>query len=175
MQEPKLFLVGSRLLRMDNCGDTDYCYFSKIRLPKEYKVHKIPMVAKLMQNFPKYLKYRNAKGSTSTMSVSNYYYQYSKCFHPEEDWPITWDIRDYKEDWIKMLKNHINSEEAITQYIKGKTFIDKKFYNIAYQYFMIRDNTVYLEGESKQIVQKIHDRQMPISYFYEMRELINAL
>jgi hypothetical protein len=40
---------------------------------------------------------------------------------------------------------------------------------------MIKENTHQISDEAKINVQKIHDLEMPSSYFYELRELINSL
>jgi hypothetical protein len=40
---------------------------------------------------------------------------------------------------------------------------------------MISRNTHWISGLEKAVVQKIHDLEMPSSYFYELKELINTL
>jgi hypothetical protein len=40
---------------------------------------------------------------------------------------------------------------------------------------MIKENTHQISDEAKINVQKIHDLEMPSSYFYELKDLINSL
>ena len=40
---------------------------------------------------------------------------------------------------------------------------------------MIMENAHWISNEAKANVQKIHDLEMPSSYFYELRDLINNL
>mgnify|MGYP006988383097 CR=1 FL=1 len=53
--------------------------------------------------------------------------------------------------------------------------LPKQFYHILYQYYMIIENTHWISDSAKVDVQKIHDLEMPSSYFYELRDLINSL
>jgi hypothetical protein len=57
----------------------------------------------------------------------------------------------------------------------GKDILPKWFYHLAYQYNMIIEDTHWISDEAKVDVQKIHDFEMPSSYFYELREKINNL
>jgi hypothetical protein len=40
---------------------------------------------------------------------------------------------------------------------------------------MIKENTHWISEPAKELVQKIHDLEMPSSYFYELKDLINSL
>jgi hypothetical protein len=53
--------------------------------------------------------------------------------------------------------------------------LPKQFYQLLYQYYMIKENTHWISEEAKAEVQKIHDLEMPSSYFEELRALINSL
>ena len=169
------YLVGSRLLMLDNCRDTDYIYFDGIKQSSgnnccyiKMNLPHVELILSQMGNPAKTLRSFN-------FPVCNYYYQFSSCFQPD-DFPIKWDIRDNKEAWKTLLKQHISNQKAVDKYINPSEGLCKKpLYNIAYQYFMIVDDAVWLSGEHKQIVQKIHDLEMPSDYFYELKEKILAL
>ena len=169
------FLFGSRLLKLDNCRDYDYVHFDTdevVRIEGEHHInHNSYHVESVFRN----IRDSKTKLLSNNFIIINYFYQFSKCFHPEPDYPLQCDIRNIKEGWITLLKRHINDSEAEKRYTENTDILRKNFYHIAYQYFMIVDNAIYLEGEHKQIVQKIHDKEMPVAYFQELKQLINAL
>ena len=51
---------------------------------------------------------------------------------------------------------------------------DKKIYHIAYNMFILQNNSPILTNEQKEIVQKIHDKEMPIEYLDEMEKIIKS-
>ena len=62
-----------------------------------------------------------------------------------------------------------------TNVLAHASHLPKQFYHLVYQYYMLQENTHYISAQGFSIVQKIHDFEMPASYFYELRDLINAL
>lgn len=51
----------------------------------------------------------------------------------------------------------------------------KNIYHIAYNLFILLNNSVTLTEEQMNIVQKIHDCEMPIQYLQELRQLYSLL
>jgi hypothetical protein len=51
----------------------------------------------------------------------------------------------------------------------------KLIYHFAYNLFILQNNSVYLTPEQKEIIQKIHDCQMPIEYLDELERMLNEL
>ena len=75
---------------------------------------------------------------------------------------------------MQWLKAFINSPAA-EKLAKKNEILSKPFYHILYQYYMIIENAHWISDEAKANVQKIHDLEVPSSYFYELRDLINNL
>jgi hypothetical protein len=104
-----------------------------------------------------------------------YLYQLSAPFIDDADYPFgDFIILEHKEVWVKWLKAYMNSEKT-EKWALERDVLPKQFYHILYQYYMLVENTHWISDEAKKIVQKIHDYEMPTSYFYELKELINSL
>ena len=102
-------------------------------------------------------------------------FQLSNGFHSEEDYPFKeFNILNHKEAWANQLKSYMSLPETEFFALKEK-LLPKRFYYIEYQYYMIKENVHFISDEAKINVQKIHDLEMPSSYFYELRDLINSL
>ena len=100
-------------------------------------------------------------------------YQMSVGFHDDADYPFRdFNILEHKEVWIKWLKAYMNAEKTEEQALQND-ILPKQFYHILYQYNMILENTHFISD--KVDVQKIHDLEMPSSYFYELKDMINSL
>jgi hypothetical protein len=50
-----------------------------------------------------------------------------------------------------------------------------QLYHFAYNLFILQNNSVELTPEQFEIVQKIHDEKMPISYLDEMKNLLEEI
>jgi hypothetical protein len=163
-------LYGSKLLKLDNCSDKDYVIF--VDTPKKYidgvSTRNYPFYNKVVDNF---IKGRNADGDPYK---ALFLYQSSKGFHEDPEYPFNFNILECKNVWIKCLKTYIN-KPSVEQDIIKRTKLSKKFYHLLYQYHMILEDTHFISDEAKAEVQKIHDLEMPSSYFYELRDLINSL
>lgn len=180
MQEYK-YLYGSKLLKLNNPHDEDWLIFidlpaSKIRVAqrngkiKTKNVHSLPLIKTLMQHF---LKKDHVKVDPYK---ALYLYQLSGGFFTEDPEYIFKDfnVLDYKEVWSLWLKTYVNSEDTETLACHTSN-LPKHFYQLLYQYYMIKENTHWISEEAKAEVQKIHDLEKPSSYFYELRDLINSL
>ena len=174
--ENNSYIVGSKMLGLSNCGDTDIvCYGN----PGVKHTEGTQFIYKDLDALKLFLSKFDDPDSLAghfNRPFCGHFYQHSKCFHPDvENYPIDWDVREHKEGWKKILKNHITHEEAEGYYILKEGVCRKTLYNIAYQYYMILRDTVWLNEEDLAIVQKIHDLQMPAEYFYILRDQILAL
>lgn len=168
----KQILFGSKLLRLANCRDEDWKTYINLR-PSEItdqNIQSIPFNNNIINNF-----------ATGRNAVVDHFkactlYQMSSNFHENIlDYPfVHFNIFNYKTTWITQLKNYINSDEAVSRAIQSD-MLPKQFYHLLYQYYMIKEDTHWISDEAKAKVQKIHDLEMPSSYFEELRSLINSL
>lgn len=171
------YVVGSSLLNLKNCHDVDRIYFADSPVPTlptqtgDYFCKNLDFIKLILAKSDHPEKF----AKDFNRPVCGHFFQYSRGFHPEPEYPIEWDIMEHKQGWKQILKNHITHEEAEEYYILENGICRKTLYNIAYQYYMLLDDTIWVTGEHLDIVQKIHDRQMPAEYFYELREQILAL
>ncbi len=102
-------------------------------------------------------------------------FQFSAPFTEDENYPFKYfNILEHKDVWIEQLKGYMNHADTEAAAIKGEV-LPKIFYHILYQYNMIAENTHWISDGARVNVQKIHDLEMPSSYFYELRDLINGL
>lgn len=165
------FLFGSKMLKLDNCRDEDWLTFVNQRgaTIKENDYRSISCYKTMLNHF--ITGDMPAKDSFKAL----YLYQLSSPFIDKEDYPFSYfNIFNYKRVWVEHLKKYINLESTETWATKADN-LPKQFYHLLYQYNMIIEDTHWISDSAKAEVQKIHDLEMPSSYFYELRDLINGL
>lgn len=165
------YLYGSKMLKLDNCRDEDWLTFidakpSKSRARGE---RSLPFYKAIIKNFVE------GKNALADPYKSLYMYQISVGFHEDAEYPFNgFNILEHKAVWIECLKSYMNDEGVEQKAIKSD-ILPKTFYHILYQYNMIVEDTHWISDEARVNVQKIHDLEMPASYFYELKVLINSL
>lgn len=165
------YVLGSIMLQMSNPRDVDEITF--VDKPsweaRGQGKRSIPFVKMVIDSFI------NGKNKPNDHFKSMYIYQQSASFFEDENYPFKdFNILEHKAVWIEQLKGYMNypaTEEMATK----EDILPKNFYHILYQYNMIVENAHWISDEARVNVQKIHDLEMPSSYFYELRELINNL
>ncbi len=178
MREYK-YLFGSKLLKLSNTRDEDWLIYAdapakKLRKMKEAgetnATHSISLNKAIIQHFLQ--KEKVQVDPFKALSL----FQESVGFFPDDPEYIFRDfnILEHKAVWILWLKAFINSEEAKTMAQRSE-ILDKRFYYLLYQYHMIKENAHWISEEAMVNVQKIHDLEMPSSYFEELKSLINSL
>ena len=165
------YLFGSRMLKLENPRDEDWLTFVDVprgaSLPPFHR--SIETEKRIIENF--------SKGVVSPYNVikARILYQRSREFHNDADYPFNdFSILEHKKAWKEHLKNYMSLDSTEKCALKGD-ILPKKFYHMLYQYHMIIEDTVWISEGAKVNVQKIHDLEMPSSYFYELRDLINSL
>ena len=164
-------LFGSKMLKLNNNRDEDWYIFvdKRGRDIKEKGYASISAYTKMINDFIL------GKGIGRESFKVFFLYQLSSPFINEENYPFNFfNILKYKSVWTEYLKAFINLEKAENLSQKADV-LPKQFYHILYQYYMITENVHFISDEAKAQVQRIHDYEMPSSYFYELRDLINSL
>lgn len=165
------YLFGSKMLKLDNNRDEDWLTFvnTKPTLDMEKGYRSISFFKTIISNFV------SGRNVPSDVHKACYFYQLSREFQNDADYPFNdFSVLEHKAVWIEHLKNYMNLDSTEQNAIKSD-ILPKKFYHILYQYNMIIEDTVWISDEAKVNVQKIHDLEMPSSYFYELKGLINSL
>lgn len=166
------YLMGSKLLKLDNCRDEDWIYLVDTISNKTVE----PTWQREIR-FQKFINKTFAEGRNSLADPHKalFLYQISREFHNDTNYPFNnFSILAHKKVWIEQLKNYINLDSTEHLATREET-LPKLFYHILYQYHMIIEDTVWISAEAKVNVQKIHDLEMPSNYFYELKALINSL
>lgn len=170
MREYK-YLVGSKLLKLTNNRDEDWITFvsEKSKVAQKTGKHSISFYQTLVKLFS------SGKNIKADPFKALYIYQLSNGFITEEDYPFKdFNVLENKETWASWLKAYINASTTEAWATETDT-LPKQFYHPLYQYYMIKENTHWISEEARAKVQKIHDLEMPSSYFEELRALINSL
>lgn len=163
------YLFGSKMLKLENNRDEDWLVFTDQKIDIENKSGSISFQKRILDHF---IAGKNIKADPYK---AGYLYQLSRGFDRDENYIFyDFNILDHKTVWIKWLKAFINSKQTEASALKT-TILPKYFYHILYQYYMIKEDTHWISAEAKAEVQKIHDLEMPSSYFEELRALINSL
>lgn len=165
------YVFGSKMLLINNPRDIDELVFvdKPSWMVREKGCRSIPFYKGLIDRFCR------GKNMPSDAFKSLYIYQLSAPFIEDENYPFKdFNILEHKDVWVKQLKGYMNHPATEEMAMKGD-ILPKNFYHILYQYNMIVENAHWISDEARANVQKIHDLEMPSSYFYELRELINSL
>ena len=163
-------LFGSKSLNLCNCSDEDWAIITdkSVKYIGGIVTINFPFYSKIIRNF---YKGRNADGDAYK---ALFLYQLSKGFHNDPEYPFDFNVLEYKPILAKCLQTYINLPRLEQEAMKQAN-LTKKFYHILYQYYMITEDKHFISDEARAKVQKIHDLEVPNSYFYELRELINSL
>lgn len=159
------------MLKLENPRDEDW--FTVVDAPRGTKIgryeKRIEFESHIINSFTA------GRNSATDLYKALWLYQISKEFHDDINYPFNdFSILEHKKVWIEQLQNYMNLEATEQLAIKAD-ILPKRFYHILYQYNMILENTVWISDAARVNVQKIHDLEMPSSYFYELRNLINSL
>lgn len=167
----KKYIVGSKLLNLNNIKDIDYLEFDKnVEYERAYQ-YGIDTVKVSKKELKKVLKFK--------VDLQKYYwrlifnYQLDKRII-EKDFPIKYNLLKYKKQLIELL-NFIVDKKLMN--FNARVTIDEKHcskvvYHVAYNLFILKNNEVKLTDEQLEIIQKIHDGKMPIEYLDELKKLL---
>jgi hypothetical protein len=165
------YLTGSKMLKLENNRDEDWITFvaADSKIAQKKGCHSIAFYQTILKHFI------GGINIAADPYKALYLYQLSNGFIVDEEYPFKdFNILEHKEVWVKWLKAYINAKSSEDWATKTEV-LPKQFYHLLYQYYMIKENTHWISDEAKAEVQKIHDLEMPSSYFEELKALINSL
>ena len=95
----------------------------------------------------------------------------------KQDFPFKYSILEHKKKLTQFLNDIVtyklmNFNKLVTN---KNGCCTKIVYHIAYNTFILLNNSTNITNEQKQIIQKIHDGEMSIEYLSELEILINTL
>lgn len=94
-----------------------------------------------------------------------------------QDFPLEFHILDHRQNYVDLLKYLVDNKwlnfNRTVKYANG--CLQKNMYHVAYLLFIIKNSTTMLTDEQRQIVKKIHDREMPDSYADDLAAMIKEL
>ncbi|MCM1042778.1 MAG: hypothetical protein NC350_01015 [Corallococcus sp.] len=175
------FITGSCLLGLSNAQDADYVILCDGD-SKDYFVHKYENGADCFyktkanldsyMNFERPFTHRNAEHYVTT-------YQYD-CNLVSQGFPYRYSVLEKRAQYVRLLRwivqnKALNFDEQVLANIDDGTTLTKGLYHVAYLTFILANNSVTLTAEQKDAVQRIHDKQMPVSYLQLLRSQIDAL
>lgn len=154
--------IGSSVTKLKNCKDIDYLVVDAIdKLEYEEGADYIYMSSSRLK-------------SLLSFEIDSYLllfnYEYDNYFNNILDY----NLLDYRDKLIEVLKNYVLFHDCTKCcYVKdNKKFLIKIYYHIAYNLFILENNSVKLTDEQLEIVQKIHDKEMPVEYGEELKQRI---
>lgn len=165
------YLVGSKLYKLENTQDTDYIIILE-EVPTG--LYKQPILEDWIWRTLDQLRDRLSFKEYTVETLTNFQFDREMI---DARFPIEYHILDYRENLIAMLK-YIVDNQAFNfdmSIQSGDHCCTKMIYYIAYNVFILQNNSVHITPEQKAIIQRIHDRQMPISYINELAAMIAEL
>ena len=168
------YLFGSKMLKLNNPRDEDWIEFvdvprGQMPMDRDKHQHRLGFEKRRVKSFIE------GKNMPEDSYKAYYFYQLSCGFQDDENYPFNdFNILEHKQVWVEHLKNYINhpGTELIAMSADN---LHKKFYHLLYQYYMITEDTHFISEEAREKVQKIHDLEVPNTYFFSLRELINGI
>lgn len=161
--------VGSTILGLERCRDTDilviddghkYSWFDK---PSNYNYH------------PR--SYERIK-SEMAFESAKYWDQFYAYMLDSEINPnnLDYNVFDHKDKILSCVKNfNFDRLYMVPDKYRLNDALEKKVYHVAYNTFLLINDSKILTPEQKIIIQKIHDREMPLEYGRELEGLIKNL
>lgn len=164
------YKIGSNILHLNNCKDVDYLVIDDT---KEYiRVYENgeDIVYSSTENILKRMKFK----TKNPLVLFNYQMDFDII---GQDFPIEYHILDYRQELIEQLKRTVkNKQFNFNKRIRvNKLYCSKSIYHIAYNIFILQNNSPIITEKQKAIVQKIHDGLMPIEYIDVLENMLNKL
>ena len=173
----KEYLIGSLLLGLENPKDYD-C----VKISDDYdyywtfdNVTKKDCLHINLKQLMKYLTFSENfnKPIDCKRMLANYQIDIDII---KQDFPVEYHLLDHKNDLIKLLKFvKINKMLNFSKENAHHGCVAKSVYHIAYNIFILRNNSTILTKEQKEIIQDIHDLVMPIDYIDTLYKYIDDL
>ena len=166
----KEFLIGSSLLGLTKIKDIDYLIISEDESGTGVK-DGVDFRYRTLDNLKETLAFKNE----DNRKLFNY--QLDQAINKEFGEFMPYHLLDYRKELILFLKEiasnkKFNFNKRITT---NNGHCTKYIYHIAYNLFIVENNSPIITTEQKEIVQKIHDLKMPIDYLDELDRKINEL
>ena len=170
----KKYLIGSSLIGLKNNRDVDYLILVD-DIPKDpIREPGVDNHYWTKEQLIDFLNFKTDVKQPARQCLWNY-----QCDRDliGDDFPIEFHILDHKEklkDFLKKVVYHrqLNFNKYVT--FDGG-YCSKLIYHFAYNLFILQNNSVHMTQEQKEIIQKIHDYQMPIEYLDELERMLNEL
>ena len=168
------YLIGSKLLGLTNEKDKDYMIISNKYDYKRISENDEDILYRSQENILYHLRFEGDYTKHTFIYLVNYQYD-REIIGP--DFPIEYHILDHKYKLINFLQWIVaNKEMNFNKNLKFKHGnCSKLIFHIAYNAFILQNNSPIITPEQKAIIQKIHDRQMPVDYLDELAAIINNL
>lgn len=171
------FLIGSKLLDLINNKDEDYiCLTDEEKFRKEFIDNKEIL----------YMPQNMLLSRLNFQLDDNYghlrYYLYITSYQYDQniigqDFPIKYHYLEHKDQYMKLIDHIIKNKEF--NFNKDITADNrcctKIIYHIAYNIFILKNNSPIITEEQKAIIQKIHDLEMPIDYLDELEKTFKSI
>lgn len=165
------YLVGSNLLGLTNNKDIDYLEFCEECDYKFTKENGNDVIYVSYEELLQRLKFKKDFKQYAKYLIINY--QFDKDIIGQ-DFPINYHILDYKENLLNLLIQIIDNKwlNVNKRISVNKGHCSKLIYHIAYNVFILKNNSPIITPEQKEIIQRLHDRETPISFIDELIEMI---
>lgn len=165
----KKYLVGSKLLGLQNAHDTD------ILLLDEEEEERVD-IHYCTKSF--LFKRMNFELPIEKPYINAYLHNYQlDADIIGQNFPYEYHILDQKDKYIELLTYLVDNK--LMGFGRGEKYncgqLLKSIYHVAYIAFIMQNNSTELTEEQKAIIQKIHDNQMPQEYLDELVEIISNL
>ena len=163
------YQVGSKLLGLENNKDNDFVVICE----------DIVITRRIVENGEE-IFYKTREELINTLNFNSpnnyntlYNYQYDRDIIGK-DFPVDYHILEHKNKLViylqKIVDNRLFNFNKLVTCNGGNC--SPKIYHIAYNAFILKNNSPIITEGQKEIIQKIHDAKMPISYLDDLEKMI---
>lgn len=168
------YIIGSKLLNLDNTKDNDVLVISSKYEYNRFKVNGNDCLFRSEQNIKDHLSFNVFMPEAYSKLIYNYQLDADII---GQDFPIEYHLLDYKDKVIELL-NYIVDNKLLNfnpLISVRRNNCSKLVYHIAYNTFIIQNNSTMITEEQKAIIQKLHNGEMPRAYLSELKAIIKRL
>ena len=165
------YIIGSKLLGLKNTRDMDRLVFNSNVDYKRICKDGNDVVNVSEEYLKDTMRFINPVGKRARLMIYNYQLDQAII---GQNFPIKYNILDYKLELLELitrviLEKGMNFNKRITT---NNGCCCKQVYHIAYNIFILYNNSPILTNEQKQIIQDIHDELVPIDYLDELVKIL---
>lgn len=166
-----MYLIGSKLLNIKNTKDIDYIeIIDGENIYRKENKDGVDIFYSTLDLINKHLNFESEDSYNLAFQMFNYQYDTNlRAYFGYNDLPFKYNILDYKKE-LEAFLQHIKDNKLFnynTEIVGKNNHISKQIFHIAYNKFILENNSTILTPKQQEIIQRIHDKDMTWDEYIE--------